>query len=60
MRPLQTLWRSGWDSNPRVVSHKLISSYLERKSLRTRKETLVLPAPENQSHSIFLTKDCQA
>ena len=25
-------WRSGWDSNPREVSLKLLSSHLERKS----------------------------
>lgn len=33
-------WRSGWDSNPRDVSVKLISSYLKASSYEFTRVTL--------------------
>ena len=33
---LAPTWRSGWDSNPRGISPKLISSHLERGSGKIR------------------------
>ena len=40
-RPCPRIWRSGRDSNPRVVAHKLISSFVYRMPF-------VLPQGQNR------------